>query len=377
MRALTLAVSALLLGMLIWSCGESDSDASPTPTATPSATATPVNPQAACDALDGRTLAGADLTARLVAAAAAYPEHCKVLGTIPPRLKLEVRLPSDWNRRALFIGGGGLNGIIPSPEALLFNPSIAADGYATIATDSGHQGSPLDGSWALNDPHAVEDFADGATPKVLDAARAVIAQRYGRDAEQTYFIGTSTGGREGLIAAQRFPEAFDGIVALEPVYDMMALVLAGNRVAQQVFATPGGRLSPAHLQTLGAAVLAACDGLDGIDDGIISHVAACRFDPAVLRCDGPEGDHCLTDAQIATVNLVHAKMPLGVTIANGVDSYPGWPIGHEDNAGGWKTWIACARADPSTTQGSVLSGHVMRFIISRDPALDPLHFSPN
>jgi feruloyl esterase len=85
----------------------------------------------------------------------------------------------------------------------------------------------------------------------------------------------------------------------------------------------------------------------------------------------------LTDAQIATVNLVHAEMRLDFTLANDVDSYPGWPIGHEDSPGGWQGWIVGARADPSSSLGFVLPDQVLRFMVARDPTLDTLHFSPN
>lgn len=299
-----------------------------------------------------------------------------MLGTIPPKLRFEVRLPTEWSGRALFIGGGGLNGIIIPVEAIMFNPSIALDGYATIATDSGHQGAPIDGSWALNDPDAVANFAYLSTHTVLAVARTIITARYGRDADRAYFFGESTGGREGLIAAQRWPDDFDGIVALEPVYNMTALVLAGNRLAQQVFATPGGYLPPALLELLGGATLAACDDLDGLNDGVINNVVACQLDPATLRCAAGDDTDCLTDAQIETVNLVHRQFDLGVTLANGVTSYPGWPIGHEDNPGGWQAWITGAQPDPSTTFGAVISGQTLRFLIARDPDLDPLRFVP-
>ena len=352
-----------------------------TPTRTSSPTATPTetqqSPQAACDALQGRSIGGAEIrSAILVADASGYPEHCKVLGTIPPQLSFEVRLPTSWSGRALFIGGGGLDGIIFPPEALMFNPSIAADGYVTIATDAGHQGSPLDGAWALGDPLAVENFAYLSTHTVLAAARAIIEERYRVAPRRTYFFGNSTGGREGLIAAQRWPEDFDGIVALEPAYDMTALVLGGNRVAQHVFGTAGGNLSAGQLRTLGRAVLDACDELDGIRDGIISYLAACRFDPAVLRCNGAESDDCLTDEQIATVNTVHSDLELDFALANDVRSYPRWPLGNEDGAGSWPLWIT-GSGDPSSSLGFVLSDQTLRFFVAQDAQLDTLRFSPS
>jgi len=358
--------------------------ASPTsmtsPTASPGATSTqtPVNPEVACDVLAGRTIGGAEIrSTTFVAGTARFPEYCRVLGTIAPQLNFETHLPTSWSGRALFVGGGGLNGVILPPEVIFFQPSVALDGYVTIATDSGHKGSPNDGAWALGDPVALENFAYLSTHTVLGAVREIVRERYGIPPSRSYFLGESTGGREGLIAAQRYPGDFDGIVALEPVYNMTALVLAGNRVAQQVFSKPGAYLSAVKVRTLAQATLAACDDLDGIADGIISHVAACRFDPAVLRCAGPDGDGCLTDAQIETVNTVHSALELSFALANGIYSYPGWPVGHEDGTGGWSTWITgTSPSDPMSSLGFTLSDQTLRYLIIGDPTLDSLTLSP-
>jgi Tannase and feruloyl esterase len=355
------------------------SSASPTPTPSPSATSTrtPIDPQLACDSLAGRSIGGAEIrSAALAAATDHYPEYCRVSGTIAPQLNFELRLPTAWNGRALFTGGGGLDGIILPPELIFFNPSIAFEGYVTIATDSGHAGSPNDGVWALGDPLALENFAYLSTHSVLGAARQIVQERYGERPRRSYFIGESTGGREGLIAAQRWPDDFDGIVALEPVYDMSALILAGNRVAQQVFRSPGTYLSAAKVGALARATLAACDDLDGIADGIISHLAACHFDPAVLRCAGPENGDCLTDEQIDTVNTVHSALELSFTLANGIQSYPGWPVGHEDGSGGWATWVTGSSPSPTSSLGFNLSDQTLRYLVVGNPALDTLELAP-
>ena len=354
-----------------------------TATATPTPTGSPLSPHAACAALNDRTIGGAVIqSATLIATSGVYPEYCKVLGTIAPHLNFEVRLPTRWSGRALYVGGGGLDGYIPSPQGLLFNPDIADVGYVTIGSDSGHQGSFGDGSWALDDPQAVENLAYLATHSVLGAAQAITAARYGRPADRTYWFGSSQGGREGLIAAQRWPNDFDGIAALEPVYDLTALTLAMNRVAQQVFATPNGRLSSGQIDTLAQAVLDACDGLDGLADGIISNVGACRFDPSTLHCTGTESDpdQCLGDAQIDTVNVVHGELTLDFPLAHDIRSYPGWPTGHEyaspGTLSGWQYWVTGASSDPSTSVGFSLSDQILRFLIAHDAQLDTLHFSP-
>jgi len=354
------------------------STASPTPSPGATSTRTSANPEVTCDSLAGRTIGGAQIrSTTLVTGTDRSTEYCRVLATIAPQLNFETRLPTSWNGRAAFTGGGGLNGVILPPNVIFFQPQAAFDGYVTIATDSGHQGSFSDGAWALGDPVALENFAYLSTHAVLGAAREIVRERYGIPPSRSYFIGESTGGREGLIAAQRWPGDFDGIVALEPVYDMTALVLAENHIAQQVFTRPGAYLSAAKVRTLAQATLAACDDLDGIADGIISHVAACRFDPATLRCAGPESDACLTDAQIETVNTVHSALELGFTLANGIHSYPGWPIGHEDGSGGWPTWITgTSPSNPMSSLGFTISDQTLRYLITGDPNLDSLALSP-
>jgi feruloyl esterase len=343
-------------------------------------------PRTECEALNNRTLGGAQISfARLVPSSASYPEYCKVLGTFPPKTNFEVRLPTSWNGRALFMGDVALGGSIPPAEDIrdfLFTPSIPT-GYATIGTDGGHQADLGDGSWALDDAEAVRTLYELAIHTVLGAAREIIATRYGQPAAHAYFMGHSTGGTQGLIEAQRWPDDFDGIVVLAPSNDETGFELAANRVGQQVFGVPGARLSPAKVATLAQATLAACDDLDGLADGIISHAAACQFDPANLRCTGPDNDQCLTDVQIDTVNLVHSDLMLDFALANGIRSYPGWPIGHEfvpldePRPGGWPFWITGTTADPRSSGIVDYADQVLRFLVTHNATLDTLHFSPN
>src|SRR5262249_18400063 len=236
--------------------------------------------------------------ATTVAAAFGNPDYCRVRARIDPALNFEVRLPTNWNEKVVFIGGGGYDGYIPDPDVFGVSRGIIMRGYATIATDSGHHASLSDASWALNNPDALANFAYLGLHTVLMSAREIITARYAAAIRRTYFEGSSNGGREALIAAQRWPAEYDGVIAREPAYNFTALLLAANRIARQMFDTPGGFLSVGTLQTLGAAVLSGCDALDGLADGIISNVAACHFDPSVLRCTGADTDTCLTDAQI-------------------------------------------------------------------------------
>jgi feruloyl esterase len=233
-------------------------------------------PRSRCEGLRGRTFEEARITgAELIAASGPLPEYCKVTGTLPPSLDFEVRLPSAWNEKTVYAGGGGFDGFIPDTGV------YTAKGYASIGSNGGHTGDVLDASFAL-DAQKLDDFAYRSIHRVLPIAKALIQERYGKSATKTWFEGCSNGGREALIEAQRWPEDFDGIIARAPAYNFVELLIAFNRNTRQLM-KPGANLSAGKLQVLGKAVLDACDAKDGVADGIISHPSACTFDPSVLR----------------------------------------------------------------------------------------------
>jgi feruloyl esterase len=156
----------------------------------------------------------------------AIPANCRAHGIIDRRvggdgkdyaIGFEIALPDRWNGRFLFQGGGGLNGTIRpplGPQATGDIPALAR-GYAVVSTDSGHQGAVFDNSF-MRDQEAALNFAHGSVGKVTAAAKAIIARYYGQPPERSYFVGCSTGGREGMLASQRYPGEFDGIVAGAP-----------------------------------------------------------------------------------------------------------------------------------------------------------------
>jgi len=172
-----LAASTALLG----ACGGSDDDdVAPTgPTA-----------QQACAALAGKTIAGAEAIAAVeVAASGPVPNYCKVNGTIAPSLNFEMRLPQTWNGKLHYGGGGGYNGAIPGLGGA--NLAALTKGYATVSSDSGHQGSGLDASFALNDSYAAQLFGSLSVPTVMSAAQELIRTAYSRGPDRSYFEGCS------------------------------------------------------------------------------------------------------------------------------------------------------------------------------------------
>lgn len=319
--------------------------------------------QTQCDKFRGRTVQGARITvAALVAASAGLPEYCKVQGELEPSLHFEVRLPSQWNEKTVFAGGGGFDGVIPSGDV------YTAKGYASIASNGGHTGDPLDGSFAL-DPVKLEDFAYLSTHRVLPIAKAIIQERYGKSSAKTYFEGCSNGGREALIEAQRWPEDFDGIIARAPAYNFVELLLAFNRNHRQL-SKPGAALPSPKLSLLGKAVLDACDAKDGLADGIISHPATCEFDPAVLRCTGADANDCLTPEQEASVRTLYSP-----TVLNGAVINPGWHFGGENHPLGWNPWIT-GNGNASEALGAMFSTGLIRYFITKNPDFAPLAFDP-
>lgn len=340
---------------------------------TTAATQTP-NAAQACATLSGKTIGGATLTAAAVPASGAIPTHCKVNGTLAPKLNFELRLPDAWNGKLHYGGGGGYNGAIPDITVSL---SALKQGYATVSSDSGHQGSVIDASFALTDTHAAQLFGSLSVPTVMSTAIEAVTAAYGQLPSKSYFEGCSNGGREALMNVQRYPNLFDGVIARAPAYNWVGFMGAFNRTAKALSA-PGGAFSPAKTSLLAKAVRDACDGLDGIVDGVVSNQAACTpavFDPASLRCPGgvDTGDTCLSDAQLAVVSswTTDAVFTGSPTFRNA-----GWSLtGNEDSTTGLGLWV--------TGNGTVT--HALQFLfqdttvknyLARDPNANSLTYSP-
>ncbi|MFW3171704.1 tannase/feruloyl esterase family alpha/beta hydrolase [Geodermatophilus sp. CPCC 206100] len=339
-------------------------------------------------------------SATVVPAAAPLGEYCDVRFTVrrvdpaAPDIHARVNLPADWNGRAMHFGGGGYNGTVPeatgnAPSAPPGTVPPLGRGYATFAGDSGHTGG--NATFALND-EALVNFGYAALKKTRDVAMELVRARYGADPASTYFVGSSQGGREGLTVAQRFPDDYDGVLSRVPVVPFTGLQLAGNRVGAAVAA--GGWMDPAEIALLTDATFAACDGLDGVVDGLIARYPDCDPDPAALLCpatvDPATSTTCLSQAQVDLVRTVRSDLEFDARMAHGVRSYPGWPAGHE--AASWPFWITGAAPLPADQlPGSVQPGGVppggsavgnfgaqwVRYAIARDPDLDTWSFDPD
>jgi feruloyl esterase len=307
---------------------------------------------------------------------------CVITGNLTPAVGFQVTVPCDWNGELLFQGNGGFGGSIPSPDAtpspgMLGNATCGdgTAGYAIATTNMGHTASAFDGSWILSNPEAVDDFAFRAVHVTAAAAHEILQMLKGRDASHAYFEGCSDGGREGLMAAQRYPQDFDGIIARAPASNLTGLHLTGNTIARRL-AIQGATPSNAKLSLLGQAQQAACDGLDGLEDGIIGLPAACTGIPEMLRCpSGTDAPDCLTDEEVATFEQVRAPTPLFYAQANGLTEYPGYPPGNEESIQSWPLWLTVGvppfapTAPPLKMQAQDAT---IRYLIAGDASIDPL-----
>jgi feruloyl esterase len=283
------------------------------PAASPAAEAAAPD-RAACQAL--RELPNLTITlARLVEAAGDTPRHCYVRGTISPGIVYHVQLPlpESWNGRFLKYGDGSKDGDLDFADHRL------AQGYAVANSNMGHDAGSEPGSWfAFDNRQAEIDFAYRAVHLTANAGKNVVAAYYERPAARSYFEGCSTGGREALIEAQRFPSDFDGIVAGAPVFMYQELNAGHTWLLQRVFrddyagnlafdADGDGRPeSLRKLELLADTVLARCDSNDGIEDGVLDEPLTCDFEPkrdlAPMMCPNDvDADACFTKAQLQTI----------------------------------------------------------------------------
>lgn len=324
-------------------------------------------------------------------------DFCKVLGSVlpvdpaAPPVNFQVNLPTEWNGRAIQYGGGGSNGVLitglnPLRDARAETPVPVARGFATWGTDAGHDNRKLaePREFALND-ESLMNMAYGAYKKTRDVGVRIATAYYGRAPRKTYFFGGSEGGREALLMAQRYPKDFDGVVSAVPVVNYTGANLVRARLGQ--IQRNGGWINPAKVKLIHEAVVAACDKLDGLADGVIGAYEKCNtvFDVRTLRCpDGADtGDTCLSEAQIEADLLLRRPFKYPVPFRNGLTSFPGWNYGGEDQPGGLVDTLTGPKppqfpAETRKTQsiGWINGDGFVRYVFVRDPKFDPFGFKP-
>ncbi len=293
----------------------------------------------ACDSLSRFTTPAVTVTTAEVVSSGAFtppsgkpltglPPFCRVAAVLQPSsdsaIRIELWMPqTHWNGRLEGTGNGGFAG------NLAYGALAAGvqQGYAIVNTDMGMATPPgQDATAFLNRPERWKDWGFRSTHEMTAQAKRFVTAFYQRPPAHNYFVGCSTGGEQAWMEAQRYPDDYDGIIGGAPANHRTGVhtSILWNFVTTE--RTPQDHLPTAKLPSLAQAVMAACDRLDGVADGIIGDPSACSFDPASLACSGSENDHCLTPSQVAVVRRLYAgpKNP-----RTGAPIYPGLPKGSE------------------------------------------------
>jgi poly(3-hydroxybutyrate) depolymerase len=298
------------------------------------------------------------------------PPHCKVTGLMKERrgadgkpyaIGFEMRLPVSWNGRFLFQANGGNDGVVqpafgnvvsggPTSNALM-------QGFAVLSSDSGHamlapqapgaDGAPVGlvgGNLFGLDPQARLDYGYAANGALAPMARQLIRTHYGQAPKRSYMMGCSNGGRHGMVAASRYPEQFDGIVAGNPGFNLPKAAVQ-HAWDIQAFSSVNGDIkqafTPADMKLVADKVLEKCDALDGLQDGMVHNLPACQqaFDVQALQCTGAKGNACLSAAQTGALRKVFS----GPVNSKGEQLYSDWPwdagVGASQSGfGSWRSW---------------------------------------
>jgi feruloyl esterase len=292
------------------------------------------------------------------------PEFCRVAAVTKPSkdsaIKFEVWMPtSNWNGKFMGLGNGGMAGSISYGSMT----APLSRGYATASTDTGHEGTGQEGSFALGHREKVIDFGYRAVHEMTVQAKLIMAAYYGRAPKFSYWNGCSTGGRQGLTEAQRFPADYDGIVAGSPALFLTHLQASSVWKAQAIRKNPGGLVPPSKLFLIHKAVLTACDARDGVKDGLLEDPRLCDFEPKTLECKGEDGPDCLTAAQVAVVRAFYSPT---VNPRTRERIYPGMVLGSEP---GWSSDVGRMHADPLA-----LATAYLRYAVFQDPNWDYMKF---
>ncbi len=287
------------------------------------------------------------------------PSFCRVQGYVTPNTGIELRLPiSNWNGKFFQAGCTGSCGFAADSFWTAECDYPLTKGYACIISDMGHRSGASDGLWAYRNLEARVDFGYRATHRTALAGKALTEQFYGSPPRRSYFMGCSTGGRQGLVLAQRFPWTFDGIIAGAPVVSEggTSMNFIWNLAA---LSDPAGRplFRPADLQLLHEAVIAAADMNDGVADGVIGDPRLSRFDPASLRCGTPSPERCFTAEQVEAARKVYG----GPVTSRGEPTYFGGGPQHGSELN-WRSFLPREDGGPAPGQRSGVD--TTRYIMS-------------
>jgi hypothetical protein len=289
---------------------------------------------------------------------------CRVSGVIPGEIRFEVNLPDNWNGRMMMTGNGGLGGQAPeSAGPQQQRDSILNFGFATAYTDTGHDNRvEPGGSFAQNNLAKLVDYGYRAVHLTAVTAKTLISHYYKRAPSYSYFVGCSNGGRQALMAAQRFPQDFDGILAGAPANDFTGLKFSQAHRMKALSSSP---ISPEKVYLLGKHIYEKCDAVDGLKDGLINDPRRCDFNPEedLPNCLTAETTNCFTPEEQAALSMFYSP----VTLA-GKEVYPAFPVGSEgvgpsyggQMLPGWIPWVVAPEGQPILDR---LGSEFFRYIV--------------
>lgn len=309
------------------------------------------------------TVAGPGFTPPGGRALAKLPSFCRVAATSKPAVRFEVWLPQNgWNGKFQGVGNGANAGAI-SYDAM---GTALRRGYAVASTDTGHTTTNgRDARWALGHPELVEDFGHRALHVTTEHGKAITRAYYGQAPSRSYYVGCSTGGRQGLMEAQRYPDDYDGLITGAPAANWTRFQTGGHLWAVLALnKDPESYVPSSKLPLIEKAVNAACDASDGVTDGVLEDPRTCGFDASALTCTaGADPASCLTPKQAAAVNAIWT----GPRNSRGEQIYPPYMRGAEA-AGGWASY--------TTGKGPVSGNHweqaenTLKYMVFENPAWD-------
>ncbi len=336
------SAAAIFVGLSAW---EQNPPSGPL---SPPAGESVLQPKCAC--ADLRSLTGYEFTvesAAVIPASADVPEHCRVRGQILPEIRFEVSLPAVWNRRFYMFGNGGYAGeSLDAPGRVNVRNAALRRGFVAAGSNTGHDAATEPLAIFAQNRQKLLDYAFRSLHTTAATGKRIAAAYYGASPTRSYFEGCSTGGRQALILAQRFPEDFDGNVAGAPVLNFSGTMVGYAKMSQALAAAP---VPYAKLKLLADRVYAQCDDKDGLKDDLIDDPRRCDFRPArdLPKCaEGAEKADCFTAAQIGALENIY-----GDVMSQGKRIFPGWPVGAEvagsNGRSGWDNWIIHEKGQPT------------------------------
>jgi feruloyl esterase len=333
-------------------------------------------PRKDCEALSKfKTKDIAQITANKIPADAAAPSYCRVTGLLSPEIAFEVSLPDKWNGRFYMIGNGGHAGeAMNDPGRVAQRNEALKLGFAFAQTNTGHDASKEPGgTFVMSNPQKAIDYAYRAVHLTATTTKDITKDYFGKPVSRAYWNSCSNGGRQGLIEAQRFPDDFDGIVANAPWVDQTGFTIGAMWNQKALSAAP---VTAAKLAMVADKVMAKCDAIDGLKDGLIDDPRKCNFDPVrdVPACSaGADRPDCLTPAQAAAIAKVYSG-----PVSNGKPFFPGYMPGSEavmtglfggGSGSGWMNVIVAAQPDGKPADFN-LAENTMRYLIPTPPKPD-------